>query len=886
MEGSSSRTFPQPGGRGRGHGRGSGFRSPQGGGDPSVGHEIDYDVDKTGDFNTDKQDTAEQKALFYKPPSYTKQYSSSSFNNTPPSQSYHRPQHQNRRFDNHNNKNRNSNYDRNRFQNGRGGGGGGDRDISRSDNSPNYSNPALNSNPNHSNNFNNIPSQMNESNSGPQSPFSINFSNDRNIPVSFPSNKSVPRPPAFRDDSRFANNKFDSPDQDMTRDSSSRRGVPMSSRNHTGGGGDGYQSDCPSGLSARPSGAVPARHSSGMVLSKIQDPATAGVVPPASEITSFFREFKPIDCHCCNQLMGFQHRVTGYFFCTSACIERDGHGQGANGFVRPALTGSTASTPIPPSTRTPPAGNVYKERQRDEKPLDSSPNKASRDFGNRNVVPSPLNGPQEVQHPAKRNIAETRAPPPSPRVPEFAPPKRPDEPSYRNVSTIAKHEERSRPNSYDTVDKKAPRMATEEERPSALSPPVPAPIAAPAPNPDMIAAASIRKTKPVNPFFKKMPGALDSEKPKISGDEERQAREVEDKRQAREVGDKRQAREVEDKRQARELDEQRNPPPRPKRVEQDQPPTQLKVQAEPQVQAAAASTPPQFVKKVAAKEPEVPRIMWQSCKYSDSLVEGAPVKMSFMWNVNKLQVVASADENRLNTLQDKVGMHLKLVPKLSRPPVIDEMVLGEYNGEYYRGRVTKINGDKYKVVFVDFGDAQEMPYTEMYPISEYLLEDPIFSTTLVLEGVATPKKKVKIGKKLNDLFENEMILQLLEPLVVSDAQSYKGVLWVDDEKHLNGLIFDVLAKMESDASAERSMKQYYDIPKLDELLPIANFQEEFHRTGKLTRTLLKQIQASILESYTTQAKVQQNMIEHEMSPCLWIQHVLLGGYAGGHAKVK
>lgn len=82
------------------------------------------------------------------------------------------------------------------------------------------------------------------------------------------------------------------------------------------------------------------------------------------------------------------------------------------------------------------------------------------------------------------------------------------------------------------------------------------------------------------------------------------------------------------------------------------------------------------------------------------------------------------------------------------------------------------------------------------------------------------------------------------------------------------------------------MKQYYDIPKLDELLPIANFQEEFHRTGKLTRTLLKQIQASILESYTTQAKVQQNMIEHEMSPCLWIQHVLLGGYAGGHAKVK
>lgn len=49
---------------------------------------------------------------------------------------------------------------------------------------------------------------------------------------------------------------------------------------------------------------------------------------------------------------------------------------------------------------------------------------------------------------------------------------------------------------------------------------------------------------------------------------------------------------------------------------------------------------------------------------------------------------------------------------------------------------------------------------------------------------------------------HSVIFFQLEPLVVSDAQSYKGVLWVDDEKHLNGLIFDVLAKMESDASAE------------------------------------------------------------------------------------
>lgn len=57
---------------------------------------------------------------------------------------------------------------------------------------------------------------------------------------------------------------------------------------------------------------------------------------------------------------------------------------------------------------------------------------------------------------------------------------------------------------------------------------------------------------------------------------------------------------------------------------------------------------------------------------------------------------------------------------------------------------------------------------------------------------------------------HSVIFFQLEPLVVSDAQSYKGVLWVDDEKHLNGLIFDVLAKMESDASAESKWcKRYF-----------------------------------------------------------------------------
>lgn len=57
------------------------------------------------------------------------------------------------------------------------------------------------------------------------------------------------------------------------------------------------------------------------------------------------------------------------------------------------------------------------------------------------------------------------------------------------------------------------------------------------------------------------------------------------------------------------------------------------------------------------------------------------------------------------------------------------MVIGEYNGDYYRGRVTKIKGEMYRVDFVDFGGAREMPYTELYPVSENIMT--VITSTLV-----------------------------------------------------------------------------------------------------------------------------------------------------------
>jgi hypothetical protein len=36
----------------------------------------------------------------------------------------------------------------------------------------------------------------------------------------------------------------------------------------------------------------------------------------------FLREFKPLECGCCNGIIGFQHRVTGVFLCNPDCLDQ------------------------------------------------------------------------------------------------------------------------------------------------------------------------------------------------------------------------------------------------------------------------------------------------------------------------------------------------------------------------------------------------------------------------------------------------------------------------------------------------------------------------------------------------------------------------------------
>lgn len=59
---------------------------------------------------------------------------------------------------------------------------------------------------------------------------------------------------------------------------------------------------------------------------------------------------------------------------------------------------------------------------------------------------------------------------------------------------------------------------------------------------------------------------------------------------------------------------------------------------------------------------------------------------------------------------------------MDRPPVVDELAIGDYDGEYYRARVVKVNGDECELQFIDFGDKKLCKYSEVFPVNDELMK--------------------------------------------------------------------------------------------------------------------------------------------------------------------
>jgi len=59
---------------------------------------------------------------------------------------------------------------------------------------------------------------------------------------------------------------------------------------------------------------------------------------------------------------------------------------------------------------------------------------------------------------------------------------------------------------------------------------------------------------------------------------------------------------------------------------------------------------------------------------------------------------------------------------MSRKPFLNEMVLGLYDGVYYRARVTEISDKGCRLLYVDYGDSSCNKIGEMYEINDSIMK--------------------------------------------------------------------------------------------------------------------------------------------------------------------
>lgn len=69
---------------------------------------------------------------------------------------------------------------------------------------------------------------------------------------------------------------------------------------------------------------------------------------------------------------------------------------------------------------------------------------------------------------------------------------------------------------------------------------------------------------------------------------------------------------------------------------------------------------------------------------------------------------------------------------LDRPPVENELVIAKYEeGDWYRGKVTKVEGSDCEVSFVDFGDKVKCAWSIVVPVDETIMKVLIIYYTKV-----------------------------------------------------------------------------------------------------------------------------------------------------------
>jgi hypothetical protein len=160
------------------------------------------------------------------------------------------------------------------------------------------------------------------------------------------------------------------------------------------------------------------------------------------------------------------------------------------------------------------------------------------------------------------------------------------------------------------------------------------------------------------------------------------------------------------------------------------------------------------------------------------------VYVQYQYSPTLYHVVTDEDAKAIDSFQGTLTKDCETNGKpLTRPPVIDQIVIGRYEGRYYRGRVTKVEGDSCVVAFVDFGDQCRCHFSELLQVNDAIMKFPIYGMMVHLDKVPDPPNPSsfipdqKTASVLNDCMILELQCTKNDLVLTKGRYQVEGQLW-------------------------------------------------------------------------------------------------------------
>lgn len=165
-----------------------------------------------------------------------------------------------------------------------------------------------------------------------------------------------------------------------------------------------------------------------------------------------------------------------------------------------------------------------------------------------------------------------------------------------------------------------------------------------------------------------------------------------------------------------------------------------------------------------------------------------------------------------NRLLQDVSKEAQTAPKLKDIPVVGEMVFAKFQGDgnYYRAIVSKIDGDKIMIMYVDFGNTETSSVKDMLIMSDDLKKRTSGAGKIVLKGVP---KDVPMTQELSQYFD--MLVERTQPLKITfdGIPSEDGVeLKTASNESINEKVIQLLTPNWKKAPGEKNCFELKDLP--------------------------------------------------------------------------